>query len=249
MKLGKWQFTPHLVPTLGMVILVALFAWLANWQWHRAGEKRALVTAIREGAQAAPVDLNAAVREERIAGVARYRHVTLRGRYDPEHQVLASQIVHDSRPGYYVLTPFHLAGADAWVIVNRGWLPAIGKDVSQAQLDVPAEPRTLTGLWTHLPRPGIRLGEDAPVPSGWPKTMLYPTHGQLASMLDRPLLTHSVWLSPDEPAGFVREWRPAPHFGPSRHIGYAFQWLALAVTVLVVWIILNLHKREHDNAE
>lgn len=249
MNLGKWQFTPHFWPTLGAVVLIAAFGWLSNWQFHRAAQKQALIDAIQAGATAAPVDLNAAVRSRQAGQVARYRRVALHGRYDSAHQVLASQIMHDSRRGYYVLTPFHLAGTDAWVIVNRGWLPDTGQAVRQAQLAVPDESRTVTGLWTHLPRPGIRLGADAPMPAGWPKTMLYPTREQLEAALQRPLLAHAVWLSPDASAGFVRDWRPAPRFGPSRHIGYAFQWLALAVTVLVVWIILNLHKREHEADE
>lgn len=243
MNVGKWQFTPHLWPTLGAIVLIAAFAWLANWQFHRAGEKRALIEAIQAGATAPPVDLNAAVGNSQVGRIARYRHVALHGRYDSQHQVLASQIMHRSRRGYYVLTPFHLANADAWVIVNRGWLPATGQAVKQAQLAVPDQVRTITGLWTHLPRPGIRLGSDAPMPAGWPKTMLYPTRAQLEAALERPLLAHAVWLSPNAAAGFVRDWQPAPRMGPSRHIGYAFQWLALAVTVLVVWIVLNLHRR------
>jgi surfeit locus 1 family protein len=246
MKLGKWQFTPHSWPTIGAIVLIAGFGWLASWQFHRAGEKRALVEAIHVGATAPPVNLNAAVRKGRVGQIARYRHVALHGRYDAAHQILVSEIMHDSRRGYYVLTPFHLAGADAWVIVNRGWLPDTGKPVPQAKLAVPERRRKLAGLWTRLPRPGIRLGSGARVPRGWPKTMLYPTHKQLAQVLDRPLLARAIWLSPHAAAGFERDWHLEPHFGPRRHIGYAFQWMALAATVFFVWVVLNLHKTADD---
>ncbi|HET6726303.1 MAG TPA: SURF1 family protein [Gammaproteobacteria bacterium] len=245
MTLGKWKFTPHLWPTLGMVVLVVGFCWLANWQWHRAGEKRALIASIEQGAHAPPIDLNRAVRDH--TAVARFRRVALRGRYDVDHQVLINEIVHDSRRGYYVLTPFHLAGTDSWIMVNRGWIPAsAGKTV---RLAADSGVQTVAGLWTRLPEPGLRLGSNAPMPKGWPKTLFYPTRAQLADVLKRRVIAGSVWLGADQPDGFARDWHPRPRFGPGRHLGYMATWLGLAVTVFVTWLFLNWHALEHEAHE
>jgi surfeit locus 1 family protein len=34
-------------------------------------------------------------------------------------------------------------------------------------------------------------------------------------------------------------WRPAVGFGPERHLGYAIQWFALAIALLVIFISLS----------
>jgi cytochrome oxidase assembly protein ShyY1 len=33
-------------------------------------------------------------------------------------------------------------------------------------------------------------------------------------------------------------------FGPERHLGYAVQWFALALTLVVIWIVVNWRKRK-----
>lgn len=248
MRFGNWKFSPGLWPTLGMLVLVALFACLSVWQWHRAGEKRAMIAAIQAGARAAPVDVNRATARHEVRAIATYRHVKLRGRYDPDHQVLLDSMLHASRSGYYVLTPFHLAGTRTWVMVNRGWIAKAGGAPSPERLAVRADTRRITGLWTRLPRPGLRLGSGAPASRGWPKTLLYPTMAELGRLLQRPLAAHSVRLDAKEPDGYVRDWHPAPRIGPGRHIGYAFQWLGLALTVLIVWIVLNAHRVRREQS-
>ena len=45
--------------------------------------------------------------------------------------------------------------------------------------------------------------------------------------------------------GLVRDWEP-PDFGIDRHYGYAFQWFALAVTILVFYAITR-HRRRRDS--
>jgi len=41
--------------------------------------------------------------------------------------------------------------------------------------------------------------------------------------------------------GLIREW-PAPDLGIERHYGYALQWLALAVTILVFYVVTHVRK-------
>jgi cytochrome oxidase assembly protein ShyY1 len=62
------------------------------------------------------------------------------------------------------------------------------------------------------------------------------------------LLRESSWagtdlllLDPGEPDGFVRHWS-APGFPPMRHIAYAVQWFALALTLLVIYVVTNLRR-------
>ena len=53
--------------------------------------------------------------------------------------------------------------------------------------------------------------------------------------------TDLVLLDPAEPDGYVRSWAP-PGFPPMRHIGYAVQWFALALTLLAIYVVTNIGK-------
>ena len=41
--------------------------------------------------------------------------------------------------------------------------------------------------------------------------------------------------------GLVREWDP-PNLGVDKHYGYAFQWLALALTILVFYLVTHVRR-------
>ncbi len=51
-----------------------------------------------------------------------------------------------------------------------------------------------------------------------------------------------------EPDGYVRTWSP-PGFPPMRHIGYAVQWFALALALLVIYLVTNLRQGRHEPAQ
>jgi len=53
-----------------------------------------------------------------------------------------------------------------------------------------------------------------------------------------------VRLGPNSGAGgFVRKW-PAPGERITTHLGYAYQWFGFALTLLVIYIVLNIKKVE-----
>ncbi len=47
--------------------------------------------------------------------------------------------------------------------------------------------------------------------------------------------------------GLAREWDP-PNLGVDMHYGYAFQWLALAVTILVFYLVTHVRRRSPEEA-
>jgi len=48
-------------------------------------------------------------------------------------------------------------------------------------------------------------------------------------------------LDPQEPNGYVREWRP-PGIQPVRHWSYAIQWWCFAAAVIVFWAVIGRRK-------
>lgn len=232
MRYGKLRFTPGPWPTLAFLPLLVLLLGLGRWQLERADEKRVLHAALAAGAVATPVALPP-------DGLAHHTRVRLSGRWDPTRQVLLDASTHQGRAGYRVLTPL-LRDSDI-VLVDRGWLPAdadrrVLPDVTLTATR--AEPSGLTAGW---PAPGLRTGRPAETATTWPRVLVYPTHAELAALYDRPLHPQRVLLDPDQPDGFERA-RISDGFGPERHQGYALTWFALALTLIIIYLITNLQR-------
>lgn len=234
MVIGRYDFHPPVWATLACVIVCALLASLGVWQLHRAAYKRVLYDAYAARAQA-PAELLDGSAE---ADPARYRHVRLTGTFDRAHQFLLDNRIHASIPGYDVLTPMHLDGSGPAVLVNRGWVPLGARRDTLPAVPVPAGRFQLTGI-VDLPERSLLLGPAGYRGGGWPRVVESVEIAPMERLLGYRLEPYVVLMDPAAPHGFVREWRPNPGFGPQRHLGYAFQWFALAVTLFVIYVVAN----------
>lgn len=228
---------------LGWLLLAlavaAAFASLGCWQLRRADEKAAWLADWAERAHRPAVDLAAL---DAAAATSRYRRVVLRGEYRPQHEFLLLNRIHDGRPGVEVYTPFAPAGGGDWLLVNRGWYEATPGHVP-APLPPPAGLVAIDGLLAQPANPGLRLGSIEPA-GPWPQPVVWLDAPAAARALGRGVLGAVLLLDPALPGGFVRDWHPDPGmFGPERHRGYAVQWFALAVTVLVTFVALDRRRR------
>ena len=244
MRLGKWQFRAGLWPTLAMLVLCALFLRLAVWQWDRAQYKRSLLAAYAEQAARKPVSLDALLADSTLESFPTYLKVTALGRYDASRQILLQDMTHDGEVGYEVLTPFVMQ-AGVILLVDRGWVPVGSDGKSPPPVAVPEDTRAIQGVLGTLPVPGLKLGQPAPMPSGWPKILFYPEMHELTLVYGPKLMTPVLHLGPQEAEGYVREFSPDVGFPPARHLGYAFQWLMLALAVFAVWLVVNLRRGRH----
>jgi len=222
-------------PTLAAVALVALFVALGFWQLGRAQFKRELWA---DFANASKAPHTAVSTISALEDLKRYTPVTVTGRFDLDHQVFLDNRVENERVGVDVLTPLRMS--DGWVLVNRGWLPLPPTRSPLPKAPGPAGPVTVRGLVSPPPAPGLRLGSTPP-PEHWPWLTPYLLMDEVVPSLDGPLSPRVVLLDPEADYGFTRDWKPAT-FPPQRHMGYAFQWFALAIAVAVVWVALNLRK-------
>lgn len=233
-NIGSRIFVPQLFTTLLTIVLVALLVSLGNWQLRRADEKRALFESFASGADATvPVEVA-------TAPLKRYQHLAVSGRYDQTRQVLIDNMVNAERAGYFVITPFALVGG-GWVLVNRGWVSLGASRAERPVIPVDGESRRLQGRADHMPSAGIQMGTKAALAAPYPVVAGFPTHAEIARLLGESAWTSAtdlVLLDPGEPDGYVRNWS-APGFPPVRHIAYAVQWYALALTLLIIYLITN----------
>ena len=236
-RVGSRVFAPRAWGALATAVVVACTLSLANWQLGRAAEKRALIEAFDRGL-ATTRDLGTAT----VDALPRYQHVTVRGHFDPSRQVLIDNMPSSAgSAGYRVLTPFVRADSQRLLFVDRGWVPlGLSRD-RLPQVDVGDGMRAVTGRLDHLPVPGIRVGTaGTPGDTHWPRVLMFPTAADLEQVFGVPVESRIVLLDADQPDGYERAWRPALEFPPERHLGYAVQWLALAIVAIVIFIALSL---------
>ena len=215
---------------------VALFLSLAAWQLRRGQIKQELQAALADRALE-PQILSRALGPPQDLGLYRARAT---GTWLAERQLLQDGQSNQHRPGYHVWTPLVLPDGTA-VLVDRGWIPS-----DRRGFDGTAPPGvvTATGFWRSLPEPGLRFSgtNNCPADAKFPVVVLYPTATDVECLLKRPYIGGLLLLDPEAPGGFVREWTDFG-FPPQRHYGYAVQWLALAVTAVVLFVALNRKRR------
>ena len=233
----RWRFSPRLWPTLAAWVLIALFLFLANWQWQAAQTSQAVLKHSAASRRSRPTPW-AATEPPRP-----FTYVSAQGHYLAGRDVLLMDLYHHNEMGAQVITVFVSQGGTLWIPVDRGWVPAspLGHTTVRLDRELPLGTVRISGVAGPLPHPGLHLG-NGPIPEGWPKPILFPTHAFLETIYHHPLTREALLLGPREPGGFVRNWKPARRIGPGQHFGYALQWLILALLVFGVWIGLNLHR-------
>lgn len=247
---GRRVFAPSWTMTALTVLLLAVFVSLGRWQWGRAEQKEALARGFAAGAvQAQPLAARG------TATLPRYAVVSVTGEWDAARQFLLDNRTRDGRAGYEVLTPLRLADG-RWLLVNRGWVPFEGRRDRLPEVATGLAPGTVTlrGRLDELPTAGLASGRAAPALEGaWPRVTSFPQTAELAASLadsaaeggaQAPRLEPRVLLlDASAPAGYRRDWQPFVK-GPEQNISYAVQWWSFGVLLLVLFVKMNLKRRD-----
>jgi len=240
-RIGQKVFAPSLLATALTLLLLAVFISLGFWQLGRADEKRALMAQATAG-QAQIIAMNASIANQ----LPRYQHLSVQGEFDSHHQILLDNMPSaQGQPGYRVWTPMKLQDSSI-VLIDRGWvsngMAGDARHPARPQIEVSEQQRTITGLIDELPRPGIRAG-NAGITEHWPQLLNYPRIEELKSLYGPSLQSRIVLMDADNLEGFQRQWQIKQGFTPERHLAYAVQWFGFAITLVVIYIVVNL-KRE-----
>ncbi len=212
---------------------------LGFWQLARLEERRAENAARLAALEQSPIALTG---EEADLAALAGRRVRLRGTFlNEDSVVLRGRRSASGVDGVHLLTPLRLAGSEAAVLVDRGWLPASqrGREALAAYA-VPREVE-LEGV-AHPPqvRPDSPLAPiDAPMPGeerieAWVRVDV----AAIQRQVDAPLLPLYVEALPspgDPPLPQPADPRQLDE-GP--HLGYAIQWFAFSALLIIVYAAL-----------
>ena len=239
----KRRFRPTLWPTLATLILFPALLGLGWWQLERADFKQAQEARVEAENARPPTLLDTGLREAGARAQSwNHRRVRAFGHYIPHHFLLDNR-TRGGVAGYHVLTPFAFDDARTLgIVVNRGWIP-LGPDRSHLpEITAPAGTLEVRGR-SRVPGKAFLLGEAGYRSEDWPRVVQSIELDKMEAALEMDLLPFVVEQSPTDPYGFDREWRAYGGLGPRRHRGYAFQWFALAATLLVIYVTVNFRRR------
>ena len=237
----------RIIPTLVYLCLLPVLIALGMWQLDRSEQKRAFLNVQEQAATAETLHLSTAL--ENNTEALRYRNVEVAGHYDVTHQFLIDNQVSDGKVGYFVLTPFILAGESKAVLVNRGWIPSSRDRSILPDLQIKKAEAIITGRINTFPSVGIKLaGAEIPT-EGWPSIVQVVDSSVLAKKLGYPLFQFQIELAKDLPDGYKREWHTSTIMQPEQHTAYAIQWFALALTLTILFIWYSFKKNNAQSKE
>ncbi|MBE0619967.1 MAG: SURF1 family protein [Burkholderiales bacterium] len=231
---GKRRFRPSLLLGVAALAAIVLTVSLGNWQTRRAEEKLALGRDLDDAARHAVLALPAGPVD---AHDYEFRRVSVRGDYSARHTILLDNKVQHGTPGYEVVTPLKIAGGDVYVLVNRGWVAAgLRRDVLP-QIRTPAGTETVEGIAVVPTSRILELGAKTEEGSVW-QNLVLARYAKWSGLKLQPIVLQQTSNAAD---GLMRAWR-RPDTGADKHRGYAFQWYALATTILIAYVTFSFKR-------
>lgn len=224
--------------SIATIVVMAICIKSGFWQYNKAQAKIALQQQLEQGLMSAASSLPSHVDDVEFW---RYKRVKFEGVYEPQYQILLDNKVNDNVVGYHVLTPMKVEGVAAHVLVNRGWvegnlnreLPVVntpeGKQTVEGDLFFP-----LTKFFT-LEDTSVKTKEWKTV---WQHVDIQ-RYKDMAPFDIKPYLVRMGGNS--DGGGFSRNW-PIPKDRITMHLGYAYQWFGFALTLFVIYIVLNFKR-------
>ena len=244
----KYTFRPSVLMTLATIIVMALCIKAGLWQYNKAQVKLALQTQLNARLKEPAVALTDQLIADKIAASEdlRYLRVKFTGVYDTRYQVLLDNQVESTVAGYHVLTPVQVQGSKLYVLLNRGWVTGAPNQVGvNRPLPVINTPQGLQEIEGDIALPAAKFFslEAPPATNGqWQPVWQHLELQRYAKSVPFSIQPFVVRLDAKSDAGgFIRNW-PPPGENISMHLGYAYQWFGFALTLLVIYIVLNLKK-------
>ncbi|MES2831894.1 MAG: SURF1 family protein [Pseudomonadota bacterium] len=219
------------------MIVIAIGAALGQWQLDRADAKRSIEVKLseRSSGPALPLDgISASVDE------LEYRKVRLTGEFIKDWPLYLDNRPHMGRAGFYVLMPFRSLNSSSVTLIQRGWIPRNPQDRARLPpLATPAGTLTIEGQVRRAPGNVMKMGQ---APALMPGAILQNLDlVELARTSGLPIQPFMVQQTGDIGDGLTRGW-PLPSSGIDRHLGYAFQWYALAAVAGIFFIVTGFKR-------
>ena len=233
---GRWLWA-----TIGVALLCALFVTLGFWQLQRRDQKRAANALILARMQETPLALSGQALDPTLVDL---RRATVRGTYDYSQEIVLRNRTRNEIPGVHVIVPLRIAGSDAAVLVDRGWIPYEMADPEQrkvfqeavGEVEVSGILRSTEVRSSRMSPADLPLTADRPRLDAWHRVDIPRIQEQIPYPLAPLYLEEDQ--APDEPSRRFPRAAPELALSEGSHLGYAVQWFAFAGILLGGYTLL-----------
>lgn len=258
----------HVVALTLIGALLFLLVSLGFWQLNRAQQKRDWLAKVEPSENEitylkdAPItfkdsglekqrskkverlELEAAPQPEKIA-------IKLRGQFLEHYHLLQDNVFHNGRLGYRVLSLFGEQDSHYAVWVDRGW---IAQNRLKSELPEVTSESGVISVGGILAKWSENRWQLEVSPNGnWPLVVLRPMNAAVNQALEndtgRKIISAILSLDAKSPHVFTFSERDLAAMPPEKHIGYAIQWFALAITLVVLTTLFIYKQMRIENNE
>ena len=230
MLLKKLNSNPKLSLFSGFFFIVFLI--LAFWQATKGIEKERLETKFEESLKLEPKPLTNISKQ--------WDSISLEGSFDFSKEILIDNKILSGKKGYTVLTPFTPEDKESSTfLVDRGWAqhPYIPSNANKRVREV------IRGV-IYVPEKNFVVGTNL-ASENWPRVVQQKDIPFLESIFGSKLEGYLIKLEPANPNTLAYVSLTPSKISSTKHFGYAFQWLLMAVVLAFVFIKF-LNNKYHE---
>jgi len=237
LNIGPVVFSPGIVPTIVTLLIVYVMFTLGQWQYEKGEYISNQQNKINERRYLPPVSMEELPheQEDRI-----FVPVIVRGVFDTEHHFYFDNRIVNGFAGYDIFTPFRMDDGNT-VLVNRGWLKQGRTRQDMPEFETVSSMVSFRALMDRPPSKDFMLADNVHSNISWPMVLQYIDTQEISGMLGYEVMPMVLRLDKEADHGFYREI-PVLNLDSAKNTGYAFQWYAMLVALLVIYIAVNTKK-------
>ena len=224
----------HLWPTLFTVPAVLVLLALGTWQVQRLFWKEALI-AERQAGLAAPVTPWSEAADR--LGELYWHRLSAQGRFLNDRELVLAARSMNGNPGYHIVAPFAIEGGPV-LLVDRGWVPLDRKNPGTRSQGQPEGLVTVTGILRPGHQPNWLTPDNQPDKNFW-FWIDIPAMARAVAAEDRAVMAAYLEADATPNSGGLPIGGQTRIDLPNDHLQYAITWYALAVALIVIYILYS----------
>lgn len=238
----SYQFKPDWKTSALTLLLLPLLLSLGNWQLDREREKRDILATFesRQSGSALPLDAHWDALTD--AQAARFQAVEVQGHWRTDSAaVLLDNKVQAGSVGYEVIQAFALS-SEREVWINRGWLAAPRLRSESPEIPPLTQQTIRATIYVPLGESFTLQQQGLSERRGERIIAQRVDMAQLSALNDSETFPYLLRIAPESTDALSAQW-PAINTKPAKHRGYAVQWFAMALALVIFYIIRSVEKR------
>ena len=239
----KYRFNITLPLTIAFLIVFSILIKLGLWQLERADHKKNLNESYKLRQSEKVIDLNIHKSINSKESIL-WRRVSLNGSFYKEKNLIVDNQIFKHEAGFNILTPFKIDGTGMTILINRGWHKNL---INREQIPIIKnvdDIDQINGYAVKIPVPGINLGgSNIEIINASLARFQRINVDEINNFYQANFLPYMVYLNPLIDDEYISNFKlPVPD--SEKNYGYAFQWFAFALTLLIIFLRLGITKND-----